>query len=63
MLCRCPFCNTKFTRDPRSVLSNKFCSKCIEKRIKASRTPHVNNQDTLYIDKAGYGSFLQEYSH
>lgn len=53
----CPFCNKKFDRDPRSILSNKFCSRCINQRIIASGGTSISPSDYLIVDKAGYGFF------
>lgn len=53
----CPFCNKKFTRDPRSILSNEFCHRCIQSRINQSGGRSIRQDAQLVVDKAGYVTF------
>jgi hypothetical protein len=55
--CKCPFCNRKFVRDPRSILTNKFCSKCIEQRVIKSGGFKITEMDKLVFTEGDYAFF------
>lgn len=57
---KCPFCNRKFTRSSRELLSNQFCNKCIGKRIEASGGVKNNSNSFVFKEKdsSGYGYFI-----
>lgn len=57
MKSKCPFCNRKFVRDPRSLLSNKFCSYCIEQRVFESGGIKIGTMDKFIITDDNYVFF------
>jgi hypothetical protein len=55
----CPFCRRRFVvEDPRSLLANEFCNKCIDERMLTSGYKWSEEDDFQYIShSAGYGLF------
>jgi hypothetical protein len=49
----CPFCGRKFYRDPRALLENPFCSKCIDERTE----PRPPGKWVDVPDRPGYMVF------
>lgn len=60
MKTKCPFCNRDFIRNPRELLSNPFCDKCIDERLEASNNKRVKNASFVFEpkDSSGYGYFI-----
>ena len=51
----CPFCGRKFYRDPRALLENPFCSKCVNDRLNLHPLPSGKWVDVP--DRPGYMVF------
>jgi len=59
MKATCPFCKRRFvTEDPRSLLANEFCNKCIDERVLTCGYKWSEEDGFQYISRsAGYGLF------
>ncbi|UIO40334.1 hypothetical protein LOY85_16110 [Brevibacillus brevis] len=56
----CPFCGRKFESDPRSLIADPFCNKCIEDRIKASGGKIGVTRIVQTVSKNGYVTFQDQ---
>ncbi len=59
MKTRCSFCNRKFCRSSRELLSNPYCNHCINERLEASGNKKVKSVSFVFepVDTSGYGYF------
>ena len=57
---KCPLCNRKFSQNPRALLTNPFCDKCIDERLETSGNKRITNVPFIFEprDCSGYGYFI-----